>query len=127
MRHAVEQQFAAAERHEPVKQRWRARRDLPSNPAHRLPSWATTAPVDLVWRAPSDKPSASVARATTSREPDHTVATTMSVHAPPPSKTTERPMVCATALEPGLADRFAADVIRRIDRRARIERERKGM
>jgi hypothetical protein len=35
--------------------------------------------------------------------------------------------VCATALDPALADRFADDVIRRIDRRARIERERRGL
>jgi hypothetical protein len=36
-------------------------------------------------------------------------------------------VVCATALDPALANRLADDVIRRIDRRARIERERRGL
>jgi hypothetical protein len=33
----------------------------------------------------------------------------------------------AVALDPALAERLADDVIRRIDRRARIERERRGL
>jgi hypothetical protein len=36
-------------------------------------------------------------------------------------------VVCATALDPMLADHLADDVIRRIERRARIERERRGL
>lgn len=131
----IEQVLAPVSRHEPVKQRWRARRESASNPtpesasapARSLPAWATKSPVDSVWRAPPDKTSASVARATNSQESSHTSAVTSAIHTPPASKPTERAAVCATALDPGLADRLAADVIRRIDRRARIERERKGM
>ena len=105
-----------------------AKSEPAKNSASGLPAWANKSPVDLVWRAPSDKASPSVARATNSRESMHTTAVTPSALTPPSaSKTTERPIVCATALEPELADRLAADVIRRIDRRARIERERKGM
>ena len=130
LRHAMKEAFAPAGRYEQVKHSWRTRREPASNlaPASNLTAWATRSAVDLVWRAPSDKVSASVARATSARETTHTAAVASSVHAPPSvPKTAERTIVCATALEPGLADRLAADVIRRIDRRARIERERKGM
>ncbi|MBP6107125.1 MAG: hypothetical protein KA506_11535 [Steroidobacteraceae bacterium] len=36
-------------------------------------------------------------------------------------------VVHATTLDPVLADRLAAEVMRRIDYRARIERERRGL
>jgi hypothetical protein len=43
------------------------------------------------------------------------------------SRANDNAVVCATALDPVLADRLADDVIRRIERRARIERERRGL
>ncbi len=95
-------------------------------PAFAMRSWMTQSPVDLVWRAPPDR-SAGTLQSTGAR-PAHGSAA-----APPPqtpstvSRTTEQTIVRAAALEPGLADRLTDDVIRRIDRRARIERERKGM
>jgi hypothetical protein len=45
----------------------------------------------------------------------------------PSARPVGKPVICATALDPDLAERFADDLIRRIDRRARIERERRGM
>jgi hypothetical protein len=39
----------------------------------------------------------------------------------------DKAVVRATALDPFLADRLAEDVIRRIERRIRIERERRGL
>jgi hypothetical protein len=43
------------------------------------------------------------------------------------SRATDKPVVCATALDPVLANRLAEEVIRRIERTARIERERQGL
>jgi hypothetical protein len=87
-------------------------------------AWMSRSPVALVWRSPSDKTASSSHSANTRR--------TQSSAAPPPQmpaapRASEQAVVRAAALEPGLAERLADDVIRRIDRRARIERERKGM
>lgn len=118
---------------EPARQTWRAARALARSATtardsvSALPAWATQSPVDLVWRAPSDPSSTSSAHAARAR-PAGTVAATPLLQTPPAaSRTSEQTIVRAAALEPGLAERLADDVIRRIDRRARIERERKGM
>ena len=44
-----------------------------------------------------------------------------------PSIAPAAPPVRATSLDPALVDRLADDVIRRVERRARIERERRGL
>jgi hypothetical protein len=89
-------------------------------------------PVDIVWRAnptisaPSgDTPrfgttSAAGISSTRSAQAFAQVPTTS-------SHTSDNTVVRATALDPVLADRLADDVIRRIDRRARIERERRSL
>lgn len=126
--HSKERGFAAGNRGDLAQQGRSARRELAKNAAPNLPSWATKSPVDLVWRAPAEQASPSAARATSSRESTHTTSVTASAQTPPlPSNMTARTIVRATELEPGLASRLADDVIRRIDRRARIERERQGM
>lgn len=53
-------------------------------------------------------------------------STAAAPHGLTPASRTSKAVVCATTLDPMLADRLADDVIRRIDRRARIERERRG-
>jgi hypothetical protein len=46
---------------------------------------------------------------------------------PSASRASDKAVVCATVLDPVLADRFADEVIRRMERRMRIERERRGL
>ena len=81
-------------------------------------------PADLVWRANAE------CHDDAGRAPRHaTTSASASIcrrAAPAPSRKPDATVVCATALDPALADRLADDVIRRIDRRARIERERRG-
>jgi hypothetical protein len=144
--HEVERASERLARHELAKRRWRTRRAATSSPAPNLPEWVTQSPVDLVWRAAPDNATARDLRPVISRESAHAhahtqaptraearaqvqaLAQTIVAHAPASlPQTTDRAIVCATTLEPALADRLAADVIRRIDHRARIERERRGM
>jgi hypothetical protein len=129
---ATEKEFTDAPR-EPARQTWHVARvpvrnaRTTKNSAAALPAWATQSPVDLVWRAPSDQSTAGPPHSTSAR-PARTSAAAPSLPTPPAdSRTSEQTIVRAAALEPGLAERLADDVIRRIDRRARIERERKGM
>jgi hypothetical protein len=90
-----------------------------------LPTWATRSP-DLVWRATSGI-SESRPRVADARRSTLTTAMPTSNASPPAaSLASAQNLVRAAALEPGLAERLADDVIRRIDRRARIERERNG-
>ena len=98
--------------------------------SRRLQDWVASRSVDLVWRASADGAAASgaVPRAAMSYSAP-------SMNAPPTStsppaatgRSRDTAVVCATALDPALANRLADDVIRRIDRRARIERERRGL
>ena len=113
----------------PVQRIWRARdaEIAPSHASTRLQALAMKRPVDLVWRANMN------ATMTADAAPRSATTSASSVRssagAAVPSSPASRPdtnVVCATALDPALADRFADDVIRRIDRRARIERERRG-
>jgi hypothetical protein len=80
----------------------------------------------LVWRTPL-----ATAPTTTSASPGlvdaparqaeaHTVAA-------PPALSTETPVALSPTLDPTLVERMTDDVIRRIDYRMRIERERRGL
>lgn len=87
-------------------------------------------PVELVWRANKNaSPSASNAMHGMATGASPSFATRSPSPDPPAqaSRAANKSVVCATALDPALADRVADDVIRRIDRRARIERERRGL
>ncbi len=101
----------------------------------RLQAWTSKRPVDLVWRtnAASTAASDGTASSMTSDSPRTRGAYARTSAAQSPSVETtnvaaahENARVCATALDPALANRLADDVIRRIDQRARIERERRG-
>jgi hypothetical protein len=113
--------------HSPVQRTWRARHEaVRAQETHASPrpqALMMKRPADLVWRANAG------ATTTSNDSPGNamTSASARSAAAPlPPSRRPDATVVCATALDPALADRFADDVIRRIDRRARIERERRG-
>jgi hypothetical protein len=98
--------------------------------SRRLQDWVTSRSVDLVWRASADSAAASgaVSRAAMSYSAPSMNATPTSTSPPAATgRSRDTAVVCATALEPALANRLADDVIRRIDRRARIERERRGL
>jgi hypothetical protein len=113
----------------PVQRIWRARdaEIAPSHASTRLQALAMKRPVDLVWRANTN---ATMTADAAPRSSTTSASSVRSAGAAVPSSPASRPdakVVCATALDPALADRFADDVIRRIDRRARIERERRGL
>jgi hypothetical protein len=84
--------------------------------------------IELVWRASIDtEGSHDTARAaTTIARSDLSARSTPAEVSPSADRGIGKAVVCATALDPVLVDRLADDVIRRIDRRARIERERRG-
>lgn len=94
-------------------------------------SLALKRPLDLIWRAGPSGPGAAGDPSVTGTSSVLPGSSARSTPATPPaltpaSQTSHKAIVCATALDPVLADRLANDVIRRIDRRARIERERRG-
>jgi hypothetical protein len=114
--------------HVPARKLWRAeeaRRESSETPSPLL-AVPLARPVELVWRAHGSAATGGAVSpaATMSASPSH--ATRAFTSATPPVKS-ERSVVWATAFDPALAERFADDVIRRIDRRARIERERRGL
>jgi hypothetical protein len=79
---------------------------------------------ELVWR---DAPVPTVAQ-TTNQNP--VGAPTVSTHAQTASSSsssTQIPQQQITKLDPGLVDRLTDDVIRRVEKRARIERQRRGL
>lgn len=138
--HAFDSSRPSAVGRQPSEQTWRTRN--PAATATHFSKHTAATPtasciamrrsVNLVWRAsptssaPSgDTPrfgttSAAGAPSTRSTQAFAQVSTTS-------SHTSDNTVVRATALDPVLADRLADDVIRRIDRRARIERERRGL
>jgi hypothetical protein len=116
----------------PIRRIWRARRaeDTVVHASPRLQALAMKREVDLVWRSNTAAAAATVDNLTRSAT---TFASSVSGarSAPaaaltPPGRNVDKTIVGASALDPALADRLADDVIRRIDRRARIERERWG-
>jgi hypothetical protein len=113
--------------HSPVQRTWRVRQEaaraLETHASPRLQALIMKRPADLVWRANAGTTTTSNDSAGNAM----TSASARSAAAPlAPSRKPDATVVCATALDPALAARFADDVIRRIDRRARIERERRG-
>jgi hypothetical protein len=79
---------------------------------------------ELVWRTreptPADTFEPLHAQANNLPPARPTPEPTVEIKLPPEAQTTQR-------LDPALVDRVADDVIRRIDRRLRIERERRGL
>lgn len=112
-----------------IQRIWRARNAEATviHASPRLQALAMKRPVDLVWRSNTS------AAATVGNLPRSAMTSASSASfaestpaAAPPGRKIDKTVVCASALDPVLADRLADDVIRRIDHRARIERERRG-
>lgn len=86
-------------------------------------------PVTLVWRKPSDATDAGARelppRDTSVRAVD--TAAEGSVQRSAPAPAVMKTYAAAALLEPALVERLADDVMRRVERRARIERERRGL
>jgi hypothetical protein len=89
-------------------------------------------PIDLTWRAgpggagvAGDLQQHGASMSMPASSAQSTTAAARAVTATP--RTNDKPVVYATALDPVLANRLAEDVIRRIDHRVRIERERRGL
>ncbi|HZR83918.1 MAG TPA: hypothetical protein VFD92_22675 [Candidatus Binatia bacterium] len=108
----------------PVRHR-RARQE-PTAPSVRLDR-----PVDLVWRtvrstpgAPGESPHA---RAQTSAMPPLPSTASLPARAAEDVRDERTRRAAAAPLDAAVLDRLADDVIRRVERRARIERERRGV
>jgi hypothetical protein len=137
--HAFDAPRAPARRWAPGEQAWRARE--PAATAARFPPQGAAArtaagiaigrSVDLVWPAAAASAAAPGAVPRVGSAPALGGAPAPSMPAaamPAPSgRSGKDSAVCATALDPVLANRLADEVIRRIDYRARIERERRGL
>jgi hypothetical protein len=97
------------------------------------PAWRTRRPVPLVWRgagADSGRSPAAPSRAleASSVPPPVSHRTSAASAAPAASESPRtRASFRTSDFEPGVLDRLADDVIRRVERRARIERERRGL
>jgi hypothetical protein len=117
----------------PLQNIWRTSSEEGARTAsasRRLQDWAASRSVDLVWRSSADGAAASGAapRAAMSySEPSMNAPSTSKSPPAAAGRSRDTAVICATALDPALANRLADDVIRRIDRRARIERERRGL
>jgi hypothetical protein len=130
-RAAAEPARDTAQIRRPIRRIWRASNAKTSvvRTSPRLQAWAMNRPVDLVWRSNTtattmvDNASRS---ATTSTSSASYARSAPAAAFTPPGRRVDETVVHASALDPVLADRLAEDVIRRIDRRARIERERRG-
>ena len=86
-------------------------------------------PVDLVWRRAEGSASDAPVRPSPGAMPA-TVAQVSSSAAPEAREPSRQAATVASAparLEPAVLERLAEDVIRRVERRARIERERRGL
>ncbi len=97
-----------------------------------VPGIAVRRSVDLVWPASPARsaPSDAMARGATSAAPGASSMPSIQAVAQAPmgsSRARDNAVVRATALDPVLADRLADEVMRRIDHRARIDRERRGL
>jgi hypothetical protein len=86
---------------------------------------------EIVWRARAGRPSEAVDFSNAEARP--ALVTSIARSAPERAaapvvqySSTDRAIVRATALDPALVDRLAEDVIRRLERHVRIERERRG-
>ena len=104
-------------------------------PSPRLRVFTMKPPADLVWRANSmdmagaREPPPVATTSAPSRSSERFTSSARSTPVDvlsPASGPTGKGVVCATALDPVLAQHLLDDVIRRIDLRARIERERRG-
>jgi hypothetical protein len=91
-------------------------------PAHRRP-------VDLVWRGTGriDRAAAGGSRAAASPPSPPARAAVQESTSVEPTRTAKAAALKLTDLDPGLVERLTDDVIRRVDRRVRIERERRGL
>ena len=89
--------------------------------------------LDLVWRAPTPAIAAATATPTMSARTSPSTIDAITAAAGParieaPADVAHvRDVVRAQVLDPALVERLTDDVIRRIDRRLRIERERRGL
>ena len=114
-----------------IQRIWRARpaEATATHASLRLQALAIKRPVDLVWRSTRSAAATadSLPRSATSPAMSASVARSTPAVAPvPPGRQIDATVVSASVLDPVLANRLADEVIRRIDRRARIERERRG-
>jgi hypothetical protein len=102
-------------------------------PKHGVSEVSVNRGLDLVWRGPM----AIAPAAFDGAAPQHSVTALAALSTsmdPAPAAATaqdaprrERDALRALALDPAVADRLADDVIRRVERRIRIERERRGI
>jgi hypothetical protein len=114
---------AAAER------TWREERPQVAESRSRLQELAVKRAVQLVWRHEVTRSTAAgtaLPAGPSAAALPHGAPRDLHI-AGNPGTTNGGPSVFATALDPVLANRLAEDVIRRIDRRASIERERRGL
>lgn len=138
--HAFDSSRPSAVGRQPSGQTWRTRNPAAtatyfSKHTAATPTASSIAmrrPVDFVWRASpaSSAPSGDTPRfGTTSAAGAPSTRSTQAFAQVPTtsSHTSDNAVVRATVLDPVLANRLADEVIRRIDRRARIERERRGL
>ncbi len=113
----------------PLERIWRAKEQKAGRKPSRVRELAARRTVDLIWRVQTgvigstESSRSSMPSATSGAASISSRAESLSTS----GRTTTKAVVCATALDPALADRLTDDVIRRIDRRARIERERRGL
>jgi len=116
----------------PAQRKWRSGslEETQSHVSPRLQTWATKRPIDLVWRSSPNVAAAASPARRAEMSYSSSISASRSTPAQPSavsSRSRDATVVCATALDPALANRLADDVIRRIDHRARIERERRGL
>ncbi len=138
--HALESPRQPAVWRRPSEQAWRVsdtaarvtRSSRPTAAPRGMSDVAIMRPVDLVWLA---SPASSATPGDTPRFGTTSAAGASSARSIPAaaqvpaasSRAGDITVVHATTLDPVLADRLAAEVMRRIDYRARIERERRGL
>jgi hypothetical protein len=141
--HAFDAPRAPVRRLAPGEQAWRAREPAPAAlvpgqgaAARTMAAIAIGRPVDLVWPAAAASAAAPGAAPRFGSAPAVGAASAPSMPAAggatargpaPAGRSGNDSVVRATALDPVLANRLADEVIRRIDHRARIERERRGL
>jgi hypothetical protein len=102
------------------------------DPGERSVRSARRRPVDLVWRGAAhispQPPGNGWSRVDAALPPS--AVTRTSVQDPPPvdpARIAKAAALKLTDFDPGLVEQLTEDVIRRVDRRVRIERERRGL
>ena len=98
--------------------------------ANDAPAHAPTRPIALTWRMTPDNSASASAGWGADSLPSQGHSSRMKLPHTAPAPITHRELgtvVRANALDPALVDRVADDVMRRMDRRLRIERERRGI